>query len=245
MKWLRSSKGDPELAHIPVLLLTGAFEPIDEARARAVGCDGVLVKPFEPQMVISRVRDLLAGKREAGPGGRAAHAVAPPASGAPPAEPASSLEDYFDRLDAALASKGASVPILDPLPAAPVPGTLPRPGLTVVQAVPDTRAPLADMDLTGWNPPSAPKPRRERHARDAGSPAAGAADRHSSESGAPRERRQRAHPLELPERRESGSGLCRPARRRAGAGAISVHHGASSPRPASGPPFCPTPCPMP
>ena len=57
-------KGDPELAHIPVLLLTGAFEPVDEARARAVGCDGVLVKPFEPQMVISRVRDLLAGKRE-------------------------------------------------------------------------------------------------------------------------------------------------------------------------------------
>ena len=49
-------KGDPPLAHIPVLLLTGAFEPIDEARARAVGCDGVLVKPFEPQMVISRVQ---------------------------------------------------------------------------------------------------------------------------------------------------------------------------------------------
>ena len=31
-------------------------------RARATaGCDGVLVKPFEPQMVISRVKDLLAG----------------------------------------------------------------------------------------------------------------------------------------------------------------------------------------
>src|SRR5688572_31440825 len=43
-------KGTPELAHIPVLLLTGAFEPIDETRARAVGCDGVLVKPFEPQI---------------------------------------------------------------------------------------------------------------------------------------------------------------------------------------------------
>ena len=61
-------KGDPALAHIPVLLLTGAFEPIDEARARAVGCDGVLVKPFEPQMVISRVRDLLAGKRDGSSG---------------------------------------------------------------------------------------------------------------------------------------------------------------------------------
>ena len=69
-------KGDPALAHIPVLLLTGAFEPIDEARARAVGCDGVLVKPFEPQMVISRVRDLLAGKRDPAVGRQGGHAAA-------------------------------------------------------------------------------------------------------------------------------------------------------------------------
>ncbi len=73
-------KGDPALAHIPVLLLTGAFEPIDEARARAVGCDGVLVKPFEPQMVISRVRDLLAGKRD-GSSGKPAAPPAPAAAG--------------------------------------------------------------------------------------------------------------------------------------------------------------------
>ena len=38
-------KGDPEFAHIPVLLLTGAFEPIDEARARAVGCDVFFAYP--------------------------------------------------------------------------------------------------------------------------------------------------------------------------------------------------------
>ena len=48
-------KTTPGFAHIPVLLLTGAFEPIDESRARAAGCDGVLVKPFEPQLVIHRV----------------------------------------------------------------------------------------------------------------------------------------------------------------------------------------------
>ena len=52
-------KQDPALAHIPVVLLTGAFEPVDEERARQAGCDAVLVKPFEPQMVIDRVRDLL------------------------------------------------------------------------------------------------------------------------------------------------------------------------------------------
>jgi CheY-like chemotaxis protein len=54
-------KNTPHLAHIPVLLLTGAFEPIDEPRAGAVGCDGVLAKPFEPHMVITRVKELLAG----------------------------------------------------------------------------------------------------------------------------------------------------------------------------------------
>jgi CheY-like chemotaxis protein len=50
----------PRLSHIPVVLLTGAFEPVDQARANAAGCDGVLAKPFEPQLVISRVKELLA-----------------------------------------------------------------------------------------------------------------------------------------------------------------------------------------
>jgi CheY-like chemotaxis protein len=54
-------KNTPHLCHIPVLLLTGAFQPVDETRAVAVGCDGVLAKPFEPQMVINRVKELLAG----------------------------------------------------------------------------------------------------------------------------------------------------------------------------------------
>ena len=54
-------KNDPDLRHIPVLLLAGAFEPVDEARAAEVRCDGVLVKPFEPQQVIARVRELLGG----------------------------------------------------------------------------------------------------------------------------------------------------------------------------------------
>ena len=113
-------KGNPALSHIPVVLLTGAFEPIDETRARAVGCDGVLVKPFEPQMVISRVKDLLAGQRppasaswnaaseqtsKRAPAGQSAAAPGPASPAATPG-PASGdpLEAYFDRLDAAFAS---------------------------------------------------------------------------------------------------------------------------------------------
>ena len=57
-------KEDPALAHIPVVLLTGAFEPVDEDRGRQVGCDAVLVKPFEPQVVIKRVHELLGGRRQ-------------------------------------------------------------------------------------------------------------------------------------------------------------------------------------
>lgn len=53
-------KRHPATKAIPVLLLTGAFEPIDEARARRTGCDGVLVKPFEPNRVVSMVKSLLA-----------------------------------------------------------------------------------------------------------------------------------------------------------------------------------------
>ena len=56
-------KRSPASAEVPVLLLTGAFEPIDEERARETGCDGVLVKPFEPRQLIKTVKELLAGAR--------------------------------------------------------------------------------------------------------------------------------------------------------------------------------------
>src|SRR5207253_8240127 len=54
----------PKLSHIPVVLLTGAFEPVDQERAAEAGCDGVLAKPFEPQLVISRVKELLAKSQQ-------------------------------------------------------------------------------------------------------------------------------------------------------------------------------------
>ena len=41
-------KKDPRFSHIPVILLVGAFDPLDEKEARRVGADGVLKKPFVP-----------------------------------------------------------------------------------------------------------------------------------------------------------------------------------------------------
>jgi len=53
-------KKNPETAHVPVLLLTGAFEPFDQERAARVGSDGFLAKPFEPETLIAKVKELLA-----------------------------------------------------------------------------------------------------------------------------------------------------------------------------------------
>jgi CheY-like chemotaxis protein len=41
-------KKDPRFAKTPVILLVGAFDPLDEQEARRVGADGVLKKPFVP-----------------------------------------------------------------------------------------------------------------------------------------------------------------------------------------------------
>ena len=104
-------KRTPSLAHIPVVLMTGAFEQLDEARAREVGCDGVLAKPFEPQMVITMVRELLAKKNR---GLLDVEVAEPPATTAGvaegyPFEPGAAggrtprtLDDFFDRIDEAL-----------------------------------------------------------------------------------------------------------------------------------------------
>jgi len=49
----------PRLKNIPILLLAGAFEPVDQNRAREVKSDGVIIKPFEPQVVVTRVKELI------------------------------------------------------------------------------------------------------------------------------------------------------------------------------------------
>ena len=84
----RYIKNSPPLAHIPVLLLTGAFEPVDQTKALEAGCDGILIKPFEPQFVINRVKELL---RKPKPGTKEAE-----------------VEEYFEELDKAFANLSAS-----------------------------------------------------------------------------------------------------------------------------------------
>jgi CheY-like chemotaxis protein len=53
-------KADSTLSHIPVILLVGAFDPLDEQEAQRSGADGVLKKPFvPPDPLISMVKSAL------------------------------------------------------------------------------------------------------------------------------------------------------------------------------------------
>jgi len=103
------------LSHIPVLLLTGAFEPFDQERATRVGCDGFLAKPFEPQALIAKVRDLLRQSESRQPAAPAP-APAPPVAAAPPApRPAAPPEPSPS--ETVWAAPGAAVkPVWEPAP---------------------------------------------------------------------------------------------------------------------------------
>lgn len=91
-------KRSSRLRDVPVLLLTGAFEPLDDDKARQSACDGVLVKPFEPQHLVSRVAELLARQRQTAMDRPAEATPAPVATLAPaPAPAAEAAEDSYQR----------------------------------------------------------------------------------------------------------------------------------------------------
>lgn len=166
----------PKLSHIPVVLLTGAFEPVDQVKAAEVGCDGVLAKPFEPQLVIGRVKELLSGA----PRGVARPLAALSSDDAPAVEsttevapPAQSLDDYFDRLDSAFANMGggstappappaerATAPVVPEPPA----GTSPPDRIDALAALhapqpsSDPELPLSYATPSPANAPPAPLP---------------------------------------------------------------------------------------
>ncbi len=69
---------------VPVVMLTGTFEPFDRPRAEQIGSDAIVTKPFDSQALASLVRDLL---RKA----EIARAAAPPPP--PPPSPPAPRED--------------------------------------------------------------------------------------------------------------------------------------------------------
>lgn len=72
-----SLRADGTLKDVPVILMTGHFNPYDEQRAQKSGIDAHIVKPFDTQSLIDKVSTLVKG--------RAAGAAVPVAPAAKPA----------------------------------------------------------------------------------------------------------------------------------------------------------------
>jgi len=87
-------KADPALRGVPVHILASNQNPLDEARARRVGADGHLLKPFDSQVLLDSVSAALVAAAQPAPApvAEAPVAAAPRAAAAPVWPPAEQVD---------------------------------------------------------------------------------------------------------------------------------------------------------
>jgi hypothetical protein len=138
----RAIKESPELSGIPVVLLAGAFDPFDPAKAQASGADDHITKPFEADVLIQRLNSLLAP-------GPAAEALHPLDAGAPDLPKGSASATGMTRPapssgDSVLADDLELANDADLLEALPLPEDYPGGDATPLGA--DTQDPVGSLD---------------------------------------------------------------------------------------------------
>ncbi|WP_224981716.1 response regulator [Geomonas agri] len=143
---------DPVLGAVPIVLLIGAFEPLDEEKARECGADATISKPFESQQLIDRVKEML----ELGKTRKTAPPVAPPSA---PAVAAEEIWGDLSSLDAMApapaAPAAAAVPAAAPAAAALAPADEDIWESVGMETEPDWEAPAAAQE-PAWEVPVAP-----------------------------------------------------------------------------------------
>ncbi|HEY3349750.1 MAG TPA: response regulator [Thermoanaerobaculia bacterium] len=160
-------KKRPGGRYVPVVLLTGTFEPFDKPRSERVGADSVVTKPFDSQGLASLVRDLVRRAAEAKASAPPEPPPAPEPPPPPPPPPAPAPLESGESTDPTLSNVGSfyTAPLAVPeLMAAPPP---PPPALsddvfsTVAMPVFSELPPPARADIdppTGPIPPVPPPP---------------------------------------------------------------------------------------
>ena len=161
-------KSHPDFRNLPVILLTGTFEPFDPDRADKAGCDAVVTKPFESQSLIQKVEELIEQSR-------AAATAAPTPSMPEPAQPFST--GVFPPANASASGGGFqphgseifSAPAAQTPPPAPMPFAAPPPppppafgGETRAFPPMNFGEPSQTPTASGNAPMSAPPPPAER-----------------------------------------------------------------------------------
>src|SRR5262249_29491924 len=100
-----SIKADPALRSVPVLILASSQQPYDDARGQKAGADGQLIKPWETNAMMDKIRDVLsrgvgalAAPRPAAPPAAAAHAPALSAHRSAASLPTAAIEDDYGEI---------------------------------------------------------------------------------------------------------------------------------------------------
>ena len=133
-------KSEPELARIPVLLLTGTFERFDEVRAAESKVDGYVAKPFEAQALVDQVHRLIEQAATA----TATAAADRPAPAATSSETAAEASNDFSFDDLAFEPPAQAAPELTHLSDASAPDGSMRSGISAT----DVMAPNPADELT-------------------------------------------------------------------------------------------------
>lgn len=66
---VRSLRANPELAAIPVILITARSGKDDVIEAAGVGVNGYVIKPFTPEVLRAKIEDVMSGPRATGTDG--------------------------------------------------------------------------------------------------------------------------------------------------------------------------------
>ncbi|MCX5715008.1 MAG: response regulator [Candidatus Omnitrophica bacterium] len=61
-KVCRMLKFDEKYKHIPIIMFSARAQEGDKKMGEEVGADGYVIKPFEPQVLLGKIKDLLADK---------------------------------------------------------------------------------------------------------------------------------------------------------------------------------------
>ena len=106
-------KSDERFSHIPVILLVGAFDPLDEHEVQRVHADGVLKKPFvPPDPLLAMIKSLL---EKAAPGAVSSTGTVLTAIAEPETAPARGMEKT-QQLTAAELAAATNQPAPEPEP---------------------------------------------------------------------------------------------------------------------------------
>ena len=141
-------KSHPVYRGIPVILLTGTFEPFDPDRADKAGCDAVVTKPFESQSLIAKVEELIQQSSGAHPAEAAAEPAQPdstPWDEPPAAEPPVAPPQF----ETARSFNPPSFPAAVPEPAAEPPSPSDFFASSTESAPPTSEMPYADSSAGG------------------------------------------------------------------------------------------------